>query len=133
MTLRTVANFDVDKFLNDALRFVNSPAVWGPACNTYEDDHGFWVQAALPGIDRKDVEIVYEDGVLTVKGEGKDDVAGSNRTYFAREIGWGGFSRSFMLPNNVDTSKISASYNEGILKVQFPKREEAKPRQILIA
>ncbi len=61
------APFDVDKFLRGALH-ADQPAVWDPACNTYEDEQGYWVQIALPGLDRKDISIVFEDGVLTVKG-----------------------------------------------------------------
>ena len=125
------APFDVDTFLNDALRVTNHPAVWTPVCDTYEDEQGFWVQAALPGLDRKDINIVFDDGVLTVKGEGKEDDS-LKRTYFAREIGWGEFSRSFRLPNNVDPSKVSASYKEGLLTIQIPKREETKPRRIVV-
>ena len=123
------APFDVDKFLTDALESVNHPAAWDPACNTYEDEQGFWVQVALPGIDRKDVNIVFEDGVLTVKGEEKED-ASLKRTYFTREIGHGGFSRAFRLPHTVDPSRVSASSKEGLLTIQIPKREETKPRQI---
>ena len=125
------APFDVEKFLHDTLHVANNPVAWEPACNTYEDEQGFWVQMALPGVDRKDINIVFEDGVLTVTGEGKEDVA-SNRTYFAREIGSGGFSRSFRLPNNVDPSKVSATSKEGLLTIHIPKREEAKPRRIVV-
>ena len=131
MTFLSYAPFDVDKFLHDALHVVNHPAVWEPVCNTYEDEQGFSVQVALPGVDRKDINIVFEDGVLTVKGEGQEDVS-VNRTYFAQEIGWGGFSRSFRLPNNVDPSKVSATSKDGLLTIQIPKREEAKPRQIIV-
>jgi HSP20 family protein len=129
--LNYAAPFDVDKFLHDALHVVNHPTAWEPACNTYEDEQGFWVQMALPGVDRKDINIVFEDGVLTVKGEGKEEVP-ANRTYFAQEIGGGGFSRSFRLPGNVDAGKVSATSKEGLLTIQIPKREEAKLKRIEI-
>ena len=129
MTLATT--FDVDQLLSDALRTVTGPAL-APACNTYEDEHGFWVRAALPGMERKDIDIVLEDGVLTVKGERKDENQEANRTYFTREIGWGTFSRSFRLPTNVDSNKVSASYRDGVLTIELPKFEEAKPRRITI-
>jgi HSP20 family protein len=125
------APLDVDKFLNEALQVTNRSSAWNPACNTYEDEQGFWVQVALPGLDRKDIEIVFDDGVLTVKGEGKENDP-LNRTYFAREIGSGDFSRAFRLPNNVDPSKVAASYKEGLLTIEIPKREEAKPRRIVV-
>jgi HSP20 family protein len=69
---------------------------------------------------------------LTLKGERKDDTTDSKRTYFAREIGGGAFSRSFRLPTDADTNKVSASFKEGMLTVGVPKREEAKPRRISI-
>jgi len=124
------APFDVDKFLRDALH-ADQPAVWDPACNTYEDEQGYWVQVALPGLDRKDISIVFDDGVLTVKGEPKVEAA-PNRTYFTREIGRGSFARAFRLPSTVDPGKVSASYKEGLLTIQIPKREETKPRQIAV-
>ena len=86
---------------------------------------------ALPGLDRKDIDIVFDDGALTIKGQGKEDGT-SNRTYFAREIGSGDFSRSFRLPSNVDPGKVSASYKEGLLTIEIPKREDAKPRRIVV-
>ena len=124
------APFDVDKFLRDALH-ADQPAVWDPACNTYEDEQGYWVQIALPGLDRKDISIVFEDGVLTVKGEPKEEAV-PNRTYFVREIERGSFARAFRLPGTVDPGKVSASYKEGLLTIQIPKREETKPRQIAV-
>ncbi len=126
------APFDVDRWLTEALGTVSGPAGWAPACNTYEDEQGFWVEAAVPGMERKDIDIVIEDGVLTVKGERKDEHSESNRAYFTREIGWGTFSRSFRLPTNIDPNKVSASYKEGVLTLALPKREEAKPRRITI-
>ena len=132
MTLATYMPFDVDKFLSDALRTVGAEAVWAPGCNAYEDEQGFWLQAALPGMERKDINISLEDGLLTLKGERKEETAESQRTYFLREIGSGPFSRSFRLPTNVDASKASATYKDGVLTIGLPKREEAKPRRITI-
>lgn len=132
MTRSAYAPFDVDRFLDELLRTVDGSTSWTPACNVYEDEHGFWVQAAIPGMDRKDIEIVMENGVLTLKGERKADDSDSNRTYFAHEVEAGKFSRSFRLPSNVDPSKVSASYKDGMLTISLPKRDEAKPRRILI-
>ncbi|WP_447973963.1 Hsp20/alpha crystallin family protein [Nitrospira sp. Kam-Ns4a] len=132
MMLATSTPFDLqeDRFLTDALRAV-SAANWAPACNVYEDEQGFCVQMAIPGMEAKDVEIVAEDGVLTVRGERKPD-ASENRTYLVRELSWGTFSRSFAIPAHVDHEKASATYKDGVLAIQLPKREEAKPRRITI-
>ena len=135
MTLTTYAPFDlqIDKFFNDALRTVaGAPRAWVPASNVYEDEQGYHVEVAVPGIQAKDIEIVAEDGVLTLKGERKSESETSDRTYLMRELGWGSFSRSFALPSNVDGNQASAVYKDGILSVSLPKREEAKPRRITI-
>jgi HSP20 family protein len=135
MMVTTYSPLDVhmDKFFDDALRAVSGgPRAWTPACNTFEDEQGFWVRAALPGVDRKNIEIVVEDGVLLLKGERKEEASDETRTYFAREIGWGAFSRSFRLPTNVDTTKVEATYKDGILSIALPKREDSKPRRITI-
>ena len=132
MTLATYSPFDVDRLLDDAVRAMRGQSVWAPACNAYEDEQGFWIQAALPGMDRKDIEISVEDGVLSLRGERKEEATEHPRTYFVREVGSGAFSRSFRLPTNVDPNKVTAHYRDGVLTVQLPKREEAKPRRIAI-
>ena len=135
MTLTTYSQVDdqMDRLLNEVFGTRGGRALaWAPACNTYEDEQGFWVEAAVPGFDQKDIEIAVEDGVLTVKGERKNETPEPNRTYFVREIGRGAFSRSFRLPSNVDPNKVSASYKQGVLTIELPKREEAKPRRITI-
>ncbi|MBD0306116.1 MAG: Hsp20/alpha crystallin family protein [Nitrospiraceae bacterium] len=129
----TYSPFDVDAWLNEALRTVGGQAAWVPACNTYADEHGYWVHAALPGMDRKEIEIVVEDGVLTLKGERQETARDAQRTYFTREIGAGKFSRSFKLPTDADPSNVSASFKDGMLTIGVQKREEAKPRRIEIA
>lgn len=132
MTMTTFMPFDVDKFLDEALRAGNGSASWSPACNAYEDERSYWVQAALPGLDRKDIEIVVQDEMLTIKGERKEDDS-TERTYLVREFNRGSFVRSFKLPKTADHSKVTATYQDGILTVEVPKREETKPRRITIA
>jgi HSP20 family protein len=126
-----LTSFEVDRLLNDTLRNMNG-AAWAPPCNAYEDEHGFHVEVAVPGLSRQDMELVFEDGVLTIKGERKSDGLENNQRYFAHEIGWGAFSRSFRLPTYIDPEKVSASYKDGILTMALPKREEAKARRIEI-
>jgi HSP20 family protein len=123
---------DVDRLLQDTLRTMDV-AGWAPSCNAYEDEHGYHIEVALPGMDRQDISIVFEDGVLTVKGERKETSSDDGRRYFAHEIGWGDFSRSFRLPTYSDPEKVSASLKDGMLVLHLPKREEAKPRRIEIS
>jgi len=129
--IMALASVDVDRLLQDTLRSMN--AGWAPPCSAYEDEHGFHIQVAVPGVDRQDMHILFEDGVLTVKGERKEPSMDQARRYFAQEIGWGGFSRSFRLPSYIDPDKVSASYKDGVLELGLPKREEAKPRRIEIS
>ena len=135
MTLTTYsqANDQIDRLWNEVFGSLGGGGLaWAPACNTYEDEQGFWVEVAVPGFDQKDIELAIDDGVLTVKGERKNDTPEADRTYFVREIGMGAFSRSFRLPSNVDPNKVSASYKRGVLTIELPKREESKPRRITI-
>ena len=126
--------FDVDRLLTDTLRSMKGAAGWAPPCDAYEDEQGFHVRVALPGLDRRNIEIVFEDSILTVKGERKEDENPEGaRRYFIQEVGWGAFSRSFRLPTYVDPERVSASYKDGILTLIMPKREEAKPRRIDIS
>ena len=127
-----LASVDVDRLLHETLRSMNVEG-WAPPCNAYEDDHGFHIEVALPDVDRQDMNIVFEEGVLTVKGERKEGSPDNARRYFAHEIGWGNFSRSFRLPTYIDPDKVSASYKDGVLVLDLQKREEAKPRRIEIS
>jgi HSP20 family protein len=133
LTAYTPLERQIDRFLSDVLGADNgATAAWSPRCNVYEDVNGFSVQAALAGVDPKMVHTVVEDGVLTISGERKDVSAEEARAYYAREIVSGPFTRSFRLPTNVDTEKASASYRDGVLTIDLPKKEEAKPRRITI-
>jgi len=134
MTLQSYTPFEVqlDKFLSEALHSASgSAAVWAPACNVSEEVDRFWVEASIPGMDSKEIQITVEDDVLTIKGERKEE-SHPNRAYLAREMSWGPFVRAFRLPQQVDATRVSASYKNGVLRVELPKREEVKPRRITI-
>lgn len=134
MTLLSYTPFDrqIDQLFNDTLGLRSRAATgWTPRCNVYEDEERFVVEAALPGIDAKAIDIQVEDGVLTLTGERKAEEK-PERTYLVQEIGTGSFSRSFTLPVNVDQGKVAASYKQGVLAIELPKREETKPRRITI-
>lgn len=123
---------EIDRMFDEALRaFGVSGQAWAPACNAREDSNGFYVEIALPGWESKDVSLEIESQVLTVKGERTEERAPGG-TYHLREIAGGQFARLFRLPTFVDYEKASATHKNGILTVTFPKREEAKPRRIMI-
>jgi len=122
----------IDRMFDDALRaFGASDATWVPACNAWEDSNGFYVQMALPGWDPKDVTLEVNNQMLSVKGH-RDEEISASRKDVVREIADGPFGRLFKLPTSVDHDKAPASYKNGILTISFPKREEAKPRRIVI-
>ena len=106
---------------------------WVPAVDIYETDaHEVVVKAELPDMKREDINLTFENGVLTLKGERKVQQEVNKENYQRIERRHGVFSRSFTLPNTVDAGKISASYKDGVLTIRLPQREEAKPKQIAV-
>jgi HSP20 family protein len=105
---------------------------WAPAVDIYEQDGSIVLKAEVPGLEPKDVDIRIENSTLTLRGERKLDHEVKRESYHRVERAYGSFTRSFTLPNAVDTEKIKADYKDGVLRVVLPKKEEAKPRQISI-
>lgn len=103
---------------------------WSPRVDISETDNHFQILAEIPGINRDDVKINIEDGVLTIRGERKEEKEDTGRKFHRMERYYGVFSRSFSLPPNVDESRIEAIFKEGLLTLQLPKTEAAKPKSI---
>jgi HSP20 family protein len=108
-------------------------AVWAPPVNTYEDKEGFSLSCDLPGMDQKDVKLNLDKDTLTISGTRKLENDDKRENYQRVECVFGTFSRSFTLPATVDSEKIEAHMENGVLKVRLPKREESKPKQISIS
>lgn len=106
---------------------------WAPAVDIYETEHELVVQADLPDVREKDIDVRVENNMLTIRGERKWENSVSEDRYLRVERSYRAFSRSFALPNMVKTDDIKAAYRNGVLTVTVPKREEAKPKQIKIA
>jgi len=106
---------------------------WAPAVDIHETEQELVMRADLPGIDEKDLDVRVENNMLTVRGERKFEKNVSEDNYLRVERSFGTFSRSFSLPNTVNTEAIKAEYKHGVLTVTLPKREESKPRQVKIA
>ncbi len=106
---------------------------WAPVVDIYEHEGNLVLKAELPGIDPKDVDVRVENDVLTLRGERKFDSDVKREQYRRVERAYGTFSRSFALPNVVDTGKIKAEFKDGVLRVALPQREESKPKQISIS
>jgi HSP20 family protein len=105
---------------------------WTPACDVYEDGDEVLIRAALAGVAPKDVDIRFENGVLTLKGERKMEREETKDNYHRVEMSYGSFTRSFALPGTIDPEKIRAESREGVLTVHLPKRVEAKPKSIQV-
>jgi len=108
---------------------------WAPAVDIFEHEGHIVLKAELPGIDPKDVDIRVENNVLSLRGERKFESESEvkREDYHRVERAYGSFSRSFTLPNVVDTGKIKAESRDGVLMVTLPQKEEAKPKQISIS
>ena len=105
---------------------------WTPATDIYEDEDGLNLRFDLAGVDPKDVDIRFENGVLTIKGERKLEHAEKKANYHRVERSYGAFNRSFSLPPTVDVDKIKADSKAGVLTVRLPKKAEAKPKSIQV-
>jgi len=106
---------------------------WAPSVDIFEHEGNLVLKAELPGVDPKDVDVRVENNVLTLRGERKFETEVKKEKYHRVERAYGTFSRSFTLPNVVDTEKIKADYKDGVLQVTLPQREEAKPKQIQVS
>ncbi|HET7099633.1 MAG TPA: Hsp20/alpha crystallin family protein, partial [Terriglobia bacterium] len=109
-----------------------SPRAWVPPADIYETDDSLVLKAELPGINPDEVEIRVEDNTLYLKGERKFEKDVKEENLHRVERSYGTFTRSFALPNTIDADKVKAAYENGILTLTMPKREEAKPRTIKI-
>src|SRR3984885_14445761 len=105
---------------------------WAPALDIYETENELVLKADLPAIDENDLDIRIENNTLTVRGERKFEKQVNEDSYLRVERSYGSFSRSFSLPNTINTEAIRAEYKNGVLTVQMPKRAESKPKQVKV-
>jgi HSP20 family protein len=109
-----------------------SLGAWVPPVDIAEEKDRIVITAELPGFQEDQISIQTENGMLTLTGERKFEKESGERNYHRVERSYGQFVRSFSLPNNVDREKIHASFHNGLLQIELPKREDAKPRQIRV-
>ena len=105
---------------------------WAPAVDIYETEHELVVKADLPDMDPQELDIRVENNILTIRGERKFENKVNEENYLRVERAYGSFSRSFSLANSVKSDAIKADYQNGVLTLSIPKREEAKPKQIKV-
>jgi HSP20 family protein len=105
---------------------------WAPAVDIYETEHELVVKADLPDVNPQDLDIHVENNILTIRGERKFENKVKEENYLRMERSYGSFSRTFSLANSVNSEAIKADYQNGVLTLSIPKREEAKPKQIKV-
>ena len=105
-------------------------ADWVPSVDVSETDGDYQIQAEIPDVKREDVKVTLEDGVLTIQGERKQEKEEKGKKYHRIERSYGRFVRSFTLPDLVDEEKVKAEFKDGVLNLQLPKSEKAKPKAI---
>jgi HSP20 family protein len=106
---------------------------WMPAMDLIETQDAFVLRADLPGLGQDDVEIEFQDNVLTLSGERKADREGNGEGYYRIERATGSFSRSLTLPEGVNPEAVQATFDRGVLEVKIPKPESRKPHRVQIA
>src|SRR5437667_10014168 len=97
-----------------------------------EDEHNVVLKLEVPGIEEKDIDVRVENNTLHIRGERKFEKDEKEENFHRIERHYGAFTRSFTLPNTVDTNNVNADYENGVLKIRLAKRAEAKPKQIKI-
>lgn len=110
----------------------SSLSAWAPAVDIYETEQELVVKADLPEVDPKDLDIRVENNLLTIRGERKFEKKVNEENYLRVERSYGSFARSFSLANTVNPDAIKADFQNGVLTLSIPKREEAKPKQIKV-
>ena len=131
---RNLANLtsNMDSFFNNFGYENDSESVWAPRLDIVETEKHYEVVAELPGVDKNDIYIKVEDGMLVLSGEKKSEHEEKEGEYVYTERRYGKFERSFRLPKEVKADEIKARYENGVLNVNIPKSEKAQPKQISI-
>lgn len=105
---------------------------WMPVADICETENGFEIYAELPGVSESDVNISVTDNLLTIKGEKHQETETEGKNYHRVERRYGSFQRSFTLPRHIETDGIKAKFTDGVLTLEIPKAEVAKPTEISI-
>jgi len=134
----------IQQDLNNSLRYVEGGAThpvdtdnsdvatshWRPAVDIREEKDRFVIEADVPGVDPKEIEVTMENGILTLKGERKFEKDASGENYKRVERAYGMFYRRFSLPDTANPEKIQARSQNGVLEISLPKEEKVQPRRI---
>lgn len=131
----TTLQEQINRVFGDVVRHTGEESnltPWAPEVDIYETENELVVKADLPDVNPQDLDIRVENNILTIRGERKFDKKVNEDNYLRIERSYGSFSRSFSLANSVKSEAIKADYQNGVLTLSIPKREEAKPKQIKV-
>jgi HSP20 family protein len=121
-----------DETVNRARSYPTAGGAWLPPVDILESKEAYLIRAELPGMKKESFNLEFNEGTLTLSGERKFDEPANGVEYHRVERVSGKFARSFHLPQTVKADGIKANYRDGILEIEVPKADEAKPRQITI-
>jgi HSP20 family protein len=109
-------------------------ADWSPEVDISEDDHGYLIKADLPEMKKEDVKVTVDHGILSVSGERKTEKEDKKKKFHRIERSYGSFRRSFTLPEDTDSTKVTAEFRDGVLKVHLPTTaiERSKATQVKV-
>ncbi|HSB70205.1 MAG TPA: Hsp20/alpha crystallin family protein [Candidatus Methylomirabilis sp.] len=110
----------------------STEGLWSPLVDIHETSDGIQLKAELPGVKQEDIEVSLDGDTLTLKGERRRETEVKENEYHRVERSYGKFQRSILLPSVVDASRVKATYRDGVLEIQLPKKEEAKPKEIKV-
>ena len=127
---RLTSFFSNSPLRHDAENEWLSTSTWAPLVDIAEDDKEYVIKAELPEVEKDQVKVSVNNGVLVISGERKFEKQEKDRKYHRVERSYGSFVRSFSLPEDADPSKTSAEFKNGVLHVRVAKNEKAQPRQI---
>lgn len=105
---------------------------WSPAMNFYEKDNQYVLKAELPGMNKDDIQVTVDQGVVTVTGKREFEKEEEDANYYLKESAYGSFSRSFRLPGEVEEDKVDATFKDGVLTLTMPHKKEAGAKKISI-
>jgi len=109
-----------------------SMGAWSPAVDIYDRQDAIVIHAELPGVNKEDISIEVKHNILTLKGERIDNQQIREENYYRRERVFGCFQRSFTLPEMVNPDLIKAKFKDGVLEIEVPKPEQAKPKPVSV-
>jgi HSP20 family protein len=108
------------------------PRNWNPTADIYEEDEHYVIKAEVPGVDKNNIHINFENNVLVLKGERTENKEVKEESYYRREMATGTFQRSFALPEGIDADAIKADYKDGVIKITIPKPKSRQPKKISV-